>query len=160
MSNFQDVVVYFAGLGDACPTLAAVQAALAAAQAPKYAKNGDEVYPGVTVVDVDNGLVHVAAFDAKAPGQRICAFPLIASLEPNSKGAATVDINTADAAGADRGLGMWARVMPVKAQDSAARGYAIDPAADWLPNAWTFGNEFVDWPAVIDHGLNHWQLPK
>jgi hypothetical protein len=160
MSNGQDIALHFLPLSDdKCPTLATVLDALAA-HGPQYAKNGDTLYPGVTLVDADNGLVHIAAADAKAPGQQFCASPAAAKLDPAGKGHATIDYNTAFAAGADRGLGMWTRVLPVKAQDSAARPWTPDMKADWLPGAWSIGNEFADWPAVIDHVLNHWQLPR
>lgn len=157
MSNFTDIVVYFAGLGDACPTVAAVQAALAAS-APSFAKQGDVIYPGVTLVDADNGLVHIDALDAKAPGQAFGAIPTKLRLDPGSKAVAGIEWNCAAAQRGDEGVWMYNRFMEMAKQDSSSRPYVAD--GKWLPNAWSVGAEFTDWPGVIDHLLNHWTLPK
>jgi hypothetical protein len=160
MSNGQDIALHFLPLPDSqCPTLATVLDALAA-HGPQYAQNGDTLYPGVTLVDAENGLVHIAAADAKAPGQLFCASPASAKLDPKGKGHATIDYNSAFSAGADRGSYTWDRVLPVKAQDSAGRPWAPDLKADWLPNAWSIGNERDTWDKVIDFVVNHWNLPK
>jgi len=156
MSNLTDCITYLAGLGDNCPTVVVLKAALSGGSS--YAKNGDSPYPGVTFVDVDNGLVHIAALDAKAPGQFFCAFPEKTSLDPKGQGFATADWNSASAASSDQGFGFWVRVMGMMKQDSSSRPYI--PNGTWLPNAWSVGAEFTDWPGVIDHLLNHWQMLK
>jgi hypothetical protein len=160
MSNGQDIALHFLPLPDSqCPTLATVLEALAA-HGPQYAQNGDTLYPGVTLVDAENGLVHIAAADAKAPGKLFCVSPTSAKLDPKGRGHATIDYNCAFAAGSDRGFGLWVEVLPVKAQDNAARPWAPDMKADWLPNAFSIGNEFDTWDAVINHIVNAWNTPQ
>jgi hypothetical protein len=157
MSNFQDCVVYLAGLGDRCPTAVALKAALSSGVS--YAKNGDSPWPGVTFVDVDNGLVHIDALDVIAPGQTFCAFPAIASLDPTGQGHATVEWNTASAKLSDQGFGLWSGVMPMIKQDSAGRPWVPNNRANWIRNAWSEGAEFTDWQSVIDHLLKTFKMP-
>lgn len=156
MSNFQDCVMYLASLGDSCPTSATLKVALSSGG--NYAKNGDSPYPGVTFVDVDNGLVHIAAVDSKAPNTRFCAFPAMALLDPAGQGHATVEWNTAAAQRSDEHIWMWTRVMGMVKQNSDLRPWV--PGSQWVDSAESVGAEFVDWPSVIDHVVNHWQPSK
>ncbi len=164
MSNASDVAMWALGLGDSCPALSAIQAALKAAN-PQYATNGailfsDPTLGTVTLVDATNGLVHISAADAKAPGATFCCAPTALSLDPKGQGVATIEENTANAGS----VFMWVRVRPMVAQDSSARAFVFAPLVNnmvpWLPNAWSLANALQDWPSVIDHVLNHWNLPK
>jgi hypothetical protein len=156
MSNFQDCVVYLAGLGDRCPTAVALKAALSSGVS--YAKNGDSPWPGVTFVDVDNGLVHIDILDTEAPGLTFCAYPALVSLNPMGQGYATVEWNSASAKLSDNGFGMWAGVMPMVKQDSVVRPWAPNNKADWIPNARSVGSEFASWPVVIEHLLKAYSV--
>jgi hypothetical protein len=118
---------------------------------------------GVTLVDRDNGLV---SFDAsvvpnpECAGQTFSVAPTMLSLDPNSQGYASVSINTTNAAGADRGLGMWTRVREMVAQSGGAGLAKYIAGPNWLPvGAWSIGNEYDTWAKVFAH-MPSWHKPK
>ncbi len=163
MSNLSDLMTW-AVQQDAAgtlPALSVIEAALAGAKT--YPANGTQVAPGVTLIDAANGLFHLSALDAKAPGQLFCAYPGLASLDPKGQGAATVEENTANAAQSS-GLGFWVRVRPMVPQDSSARAWVFAPLVNrqvpWLANAWSVSNEYQTWDQVTEYLLNKWILPS
>jgi hypothetical protein len=159
MSNASDLALWALSQGDACPSLVDVQSALAAAHSSKFPKNGDVIYPGVTVVDAENGLVHIDAADAKAPGWRFSCWPTVDSLDPAGSGRATVELNTGPKRLADRGFGIWQGVDAVKPQANTAAPWVLDETK-WLARASSVGSEFTTWPDVIAYVTNTWQPPK
>jgi hypothetical protein len=158
--NSQDVAMWALMQGATCPALVDIQSALAASASSKYPKNGDVIYPGVTLVDVQNGLVHVDVADVKAPGWRFSAFPVKDSLDPAGQGSATVDWNTGIERLVDLGDGLiWRGVEAMRRQDSAASPWVLDEGK-WLAKASPVGSEYQTWDAVIDYIVNKWLPPR
>lgn len=160
MSNGSDVAMWALPQGDACPSLATIQAALAASTQTVYPKQGDTLYPGVTLADAINGLVALdpAMYGDKVAGQLFCAAPTIASVAAKSKAAATIEWNCASAKMGDQGEIFYVRVCNMVTQDSTSRPWI--PTSNWIANAWSVGDEFREWPAALDHIKTSWQLPK
>jgi hypothetical protein len=127
-----------------------------------FAKNGDVVYPGVTLIDEDEGLVQFdPALLPNCAGHVFCCYPLEPALDPTSKAHASVIWNSSSARMADEHPPfLYLRVNKMVAQDehNALALYAPATGEDqWLPiGAWSIGAEYDTWPAVIEH-LRTWQ---
>lgn len=119
-----------------------------------FAKKGDVVFPGVTFVDDENGLVEFDTSLMPASAGHFCCYPLEAVLDPTSKAHATVIWNTSSARMADEHPDfLYVRVCPMKANDPHASLALFTPDADApsVEGARSIGAELDTWPKVIEH---------